>query len=122
MTHKKVKYTGGKISTRSSFESRLLEFGKTYEVIDTVQTNYILKGVEGKFDSLCFEDEGLPTYLAVSGRVPIEGKSLKNFIRLQTPRGWKRCTSDSIITEVRWIGGDVYEVHTSDTIYIVQVI
>ncbi|MBQ2938328.1 MAG: hypothetical protein IJE05_05595 [Clostridia bacterium] len=120
---KMVVYTGETESYCGCSDYSLLTVGKTYEVINEndrgFQTDYTLKGVSGHFNSCWFTEVGI-TYLAVASKIPVKGECLKNFVRLENGK-WRNMEHSSTILKIRVIGINVYEIHTCNTIYVLQV-
>lgn len=126
MARKFVRYNGGTKSYNWCSEPTELVLGKKYEVIkESVgawQTNYVLKDVNGYFNS-CWFDDVPSTFVAVADSVPVVGERLRcskvEFVNDSTvfiP------LKSSIVTEVMDMGSKVYGVSTgSGSLYIVQV-
>lgn len=120
-----VRYNGGTESYYGCTEPKALVIGKTYEVVSANdrgwQTDYTLKGIAGHFNS-CWFDEVPSTYMALAHSVPIAGERCKcsklEFVNGKpTLIGW----STSTVTEVLYMGNNIYRVTTRNSIYIVQV-
>ena len=80
-----VRYNGGTMSYYGCSEHTELVVGKEYEVISANdrgwQTDYILKGVKGYFNSVWFDDVNLKntakTFMALAHTVPVVGERCK---------------------------------------------
>lgn len=127
---KRVMYNGAKDSFLGCSNSANLVMGKVYEVVDEDigkwQTNYVLKGVPGSYNSVWFDviEQNIPEGIPVIAReVPKEGQSchcskmeLKDGFWYLT--GWKT----SVIKSVREIVKDhLYRVTTQNNVYNVTV-
>ena len=75
---KKVRYNGGKMTYLECSNPKVLTVGKEYEVSQTIvqrfQTNYVLKGVEGYFNSTWFDEVATEIYLAITDEIPRIGE------------------------------------------------
>lgn len=118
-----VRYNGGKMSYYSCTKPTHLVVGKKYEVTFEYdrgfQTDYTLKGVNGYFNSVWFDDI---TFIALARDIPVLGKRFK-CSKLEFVNGRPMLTScnTSIVIEVSDRGNNIYEVNTNDCIYIVIV-
>lgn len=85
-----VTFKGGSGNHYMCSPTQNLVVGKKYKLdyIEIVfsQTNYILNGFDGVFNSRLFKDE-FPTYKVSSDRIPIKGKPLK---------GWRKDSKNEI--------------------------
>lgn len=87
--NKLVRYNGETESYESCSDPNVLVKGRVYEVdskeVRPWQTNYILKGVRGKFNSIWFDEvesdedknEKIKAYLAITKNRPIEGMPMQ---------------------------------------------
>lgn len=125
-----VKYNGGVDSFLGCSDPSVLTEGMIYEVIDeeieSCQTTYTLKGVEGEFNSVWFDEvEGnyfLPSYLATSNLIPIVGVSYKCERLIKGEKGWKfQSVVTSIVESVNQLGRNIYQLKTQNSEYIVQI-
>ena len=132
---KVVRYNGGKDSYGGSFTNpTMLVTGKEYELLYSKQhawsTEYILKGVQGTFNSCWFDEVGQPadyppTFLAVSHNFPTIGERLECYKAEYDARhggtpnfvSW----STSKVTDIRELGTNTYYVKTLNSVYIVSV-
>ena len=89
---KRVVYNGGKTSLQSCSDPSVLVKGQVYDVIGeeigNFHTNYILKGISGKFNSVWFDIcNSKEVFLAVSHEIPKKGTCLNcNRLNLETYR------------------------------------
>ena len=125
---KKVRYNGGTQSYYGCSKPTNLVKGKEYEVVLSRdrgwQTDYTLKGVEGEFNSGWFNEVSSDNkiYLAIAHDVPVIGERYScykmEFINGQ-PKffGW----STSAVEEINYMGNNIYEVTTCNSVYIVNV-
>ena len=132
MAKKMVCYNGNILAYPNCSDSRVLVKGKVYEVITAkvyrFHTNYVLKGIIGEFNSICFNDVNSlgpieeKVYTAVSHEMPIIGEryncSIVDFT-IGHPRllGW----STSPVKSYKYLGNSVYEILTQNSKYIVTI-
>ena len=125
---KKVIYNGGTESYYDCSDPIVLVEGKEYEVVYArdrgFQTDYTLKGIDGEYNSVWF-DEVSPddkVYMAFSHEIPVIGEryschkimlinGMVNFIHLST----------STVKEIKSLGNNIYQVTTRNSVYIVIV-
>jgi len=124
MNKKKIlMYNGETESYYGCDNPKVLSEGKLYEIIAETdvcgcQTNYSLKGVEGKFNSVWFnEPKG---NFAYSSTIPVEGEPMRNFITFVGIDA-KAIKHTSPVHYVEQIASDIYKVYTKNTLYIVKV-
>lgn len=128
---KTVKYNGSGISFNGCSPAENLVEGNLYEVIcinpvSAVQTNYILKGVDGEYCSSWFEDIPLKDngYIAIGFTFPKEGKPYTCYRfcydNENKPGPFIKCKT-TMVKATRHIGGNIYEVKTLNSIYEVEV-
>ncbi len=129
---RKVKYNGGTGSLESSFtDPSILVEGQVYELLYAKQydwyTEFVLKGVEGKFNSVWFDGvvEYPQTFLAVSQIFPEVGERLKCYRAYYAPRQleapyWDYCSTSEVLG-IRELGTNVFYVRTKNSAYIVWV-
>lgn len=121
-----VRYNGGTESYYGCSNPDNLVWGKDYEVVHEndlgFQTDYILKGVTGSFNS-CWFNEITPTFMAISKAVPVVGKRCLCF-RLELINNQTYLTEclTSTVKEVENISNNIYKVTTSNSIYVIQVV
>ncbi len=121
-----VRYNGGKESYYSCSDPANLVWGKDYEVVHerkrAFQTDYILKGVTGTFNS-CWFNEITSTFMAISKSVPVVGKrcACARLELIDNQINLNECLT-SQVKEVQNIGNNIYKVTTNNTVYVVQVI
>ena len=118
-----VMYNGGKICHHGCTEPIELEKNRVYNVKNIIKKDdqkYLeLEEVEGYFNSKWFDN--LQTYLAISDCIPVIGKEFK----CQKIIGNNAKLVDWEIPEVQDViemCGNLYEVHTLNSIYVVQVL
>ena len=124
---KKVIYNGGKESYYGCSDPDMLIVGKTYivtsEEVRDFQTNYILKGVKGEFNSVWFKEvDTIPTYFAVSNRIPEVGKRC-DCIKLEfdgKDTVTQGCVTSTVFN-VELVGKDTYRIVTKNSIYLINV-
>ena len=128
MAKKIVRYNGGTETYYGCSDHKVLVIGQKYEVIGEkdlgFQTNYTLKGVEGEFNALWFnEAEGfIQTYLAVSHSIPVAGRSYEcSKLEGMGNRWHLQLVTTSTVVKVEQIALDTFSVTTLNSIYIVKV-
>ena len=124
---KKVRYNGGKVTFYGCTYPNKLHRDEIYEVVNEYdrgwQTDYELKGVEGHFNSLWFDEINHPkTYLAICDSIPKVGQCIEcSRIEIVDAQliltDWKTST----VVNVQDMGSNIYAVTTLNSIYIVQV-
>jgi len=123
-----VRYNGG---TQSYYPCTLpeeLEFGRLYEVTNIrmadCHTEYTLKGEEGEFNSVWFQEIPSPTYYqAVSRGIPVVGESYFCLRTIKKGTEWiNESVATSTVTEVQQISATKYVVATLNSVYIVEII
>lgn len=123
-----VRYNGENRSYYSCSSPDKLIIGATYEVTKTIvknsQTDYVLKGIDGEFNSVWF-DEVLfekKAYIAVSNEIPMVGsRYICQKINCAGENVKLTKIRTSIIKSVTCIGNNIYNVKTANTSYIVSV-
>ena len=125
---KKVRYNGGKESYYNCSEPTNLVVGKEYEVVASRdrgwQTDYKLNGVVGEFNSLWFDevssDENV--YMAIAHEVPMIGKSYSCY-KIEFVDGQPKLIgrSTSTVKGINYMGNNIYQVTTRNSVYIVNV-
>lgn len=112
-------YNGGTVSYGSCSSPKQLQVGKAYKIIGIkeyrFQTNYVLAGVLGEFNSVWFDDLP-PIYVAVCSTKPVVGSFLQNFTRYNNGR-WESVNRSSYIKEIKEESSDLFVVHTLNAIY-----
>lgn len=124
----KVRYNGGTKSYYSCSDPTNLVIGKEYEVIllrdRGWQTDYTLKGVTGQFNSVWFDKVSSEdkVYMAIAHEVPVIGKeySCSEIIFLNGEPKLIDC-STSIVKGINYMGNNIYQVTTCNSVYIVNV-
>lgn len=123
-----VRYNGGNVSYYSCSSPEKLIVGKTYEVCRTIvknsQTDYVLKGIEGEFNSVWFDEilSEKKVYIAVSNEVPRAGsRYICQKISYAGENVKLTKVRTSIIKSVTCVGNNIYNVDTANTSYIVSV-
>ena len=126
MANKIVVYNGSTGSQGCS-DPNNLEIGKEYEVLfsvdDGIQVSYALKGVVGLYNSAWFDHHAFSEklYMAISEELPVVGESMHCF-KLEFKNGletiaWKT----SMVKEFTYMGNDIYNVITRNSIYLVKI-
>ena len=129
MAKKVVRYNGGTMSFYPCSNPNNLVVGKEYEVVLSrdkgYQTNYTLKGVDGEFNSVWFDNvfnDEKKIYLGYSTDIPKIGE---RYIcnRMEFVSGMLRLVecSTSRVQKIDYLGNNVYQVATLNSIYIVNV-
>lgn len=124
---KKVIYNGGKRCSYGCSNPDLLKIGKTYEVLfeENIenQTVYNIKDIIGKFNSEWFKEvDTIPTYFAVSNRIPEVGKRC-DCIKFEFDGNdtiTQGCVTSTVFS-VEVIGKDTYKTVTKNSIYLITV-
>lgn len=121
-----VRYNGGTDSYKGCSDPSSLVLGKDYEVVHEndrgFQTDYILRGVKGNFNS-CWFDEVSPTFMAISKTVPIIGQRCvcSKLELINGQLNMNECLTSTVIEAVN-IGNNIYKVTTNNSVYIIQVV
>ena len=125
---KKVRYNGGTLSYYGCSDPTNLVVGKEYEVVFSRdrgwQTDYTLKGVDGEFNSVWFDEVSSDdkVYMAIAHGIPEINKSCHCYkleIRNGNPELVSWFTSD--VQKIEDMGNSIYKVTTLDSVYIVKV-
>lgn len=120
-----VRYNGGTESYYGCSDPANLVFGKDYEVVHErdrgFQTDYILRGVSGAFNS-CWFDEVSQTFIAIANTIPTIGKRY-SCSRLEVVNGQPKFNDclTSTVKKVVDVGNNLYTVTTHNNIYLVHV-
>ena len=125
---KKVRYNGGTQSYYGCSNPSNLVVGKEYEVVLTSdrgwQTDYTLKGVNGEFNSVWFDEvfSEDKVYMAISYEVPAIGKRYSCY-KMEFVNGQPKLIawSTSTVKGINYMGNNIYQVTTSNSVYIVNV-
>lgn len=121
-----VRYNGGTENICSCSNPKNLIWGKDYEVVHEdnrgPQIKYILRGVNGAFNS-CWFDEVSPTFMAISKTVPIIGQRCV-CSKLELINGQLNMNESltSTVKEAINIGNNIYKVTTNNSVYVIQVV
>lgn len=123
-----VRYNGGKESYYGCSDPAKLVVGKEYEVVLSRdlgwQTNYTLKGVNGEFNSVWFDE--VPSddkvYMAIAHKVPVIGESYSCY-KIEFRNGQPKLISwsTSTVKGINYMGNNIYQVTTRNSVYIVNV-
>lgn len=134
--NKQVIYNGGTKTKDSCDSSSLLQKGKQYELVQVIplyfQSNYVLKGVEGSFNSAWFDEVTSAykeEYIATSSYEPIVGCGFRCYRIVKKGRFIKKIAVQKITTSpvisVEKIMTSalsvLYKVETQHSIYYVQI-
>ena len=122
-----VRYNGGTLSYYPCSKPFNLVKGKQYEVVSEDvrdrQTNYTLKGVNGKFNSCWFDEiQKNSIFLAIAHHKPTISSRCE-CCKIEVERGrpvlipW----STSPVREISDMGNNIYRVVTQNNTYIIQV-
>ena len=126
---KKVRYNGGTQSYYGSYSDPTnLVVGKEYEVIlsrvHDWHTDYILKGVDGNFNSAWFDEVSSDdkVYMAIAHEVPAIGERYSCY-KMEFINGQPKLVSwsTSTVKEIDYMGNNIYQVTTRNSVYIVNV-
>lgn len=125
---KKVRYNGGTLSYYACSDPTNLVIGKEYEVViskDRVwQTDYTLKGVNGEFNSVWFDEvfSNDKVYMAIANEVPVIGKRYSCY-KIEFINGQPKLVdwSTSTVQGINHMGNNIYQVTTRNSVYIVNV-
>lgn len=121
--------TGWKNVVYRGEDTGILKNGTPYEVLGIIQkgendSEYALKGIEGKFDSSLFQapKEKRQTHVAISrsSNPPTKGMPLKNLMKVNENGELEPVLEEEVVTGVKVIWGDVYAVHTKEHAYMIQ--
>ena len=126
--NKHLRYNGGTQSYYGCSDPTTLIVGKEYEVILSrdrgCQTDYTLKGVNGEFNSVWFDEVSSDdkVYMAIAHEIPVIGRRYScckmEFINGQPKLiGW----STSPVKGISYVGNNIYQVTTCNSVYIVNV-
>lgn len=131
MAKKVVRYNGGTMSFYHSSNPSNLVVGKEYEVVLSrdkgYQTNYTLKGVDGEFNSVWFDEvfnDEKKLYIGYSHNIPqiderYECTRLEFMPHMRQPH-LVDC-STSRVQQIDYLGNNVYQITTLNSVYIVTV-
>ncbi len=125
---KRVRYNGGTQSFYGCSEPTKLVIGKEYEVIRSndrgFQTDYTLKGVDGEFNSVWFDEISSEdkVYMAIAHKVPVIDERYSCY-KIDFVNGQLKlsCCSTSNVKEINYMGNNIYRVTTRNSVYIVSV-
>lgn len=125
---KKVRYNGGTESYYTCSEPTNLVNGEEYEVILSrdygCQTDYTLRGVEGEFNSVWF-DEVSPDdriYMAAAYNIPEIGKRYECY-KMEIVNSQIKFVGvlTTTVKGIKYVGNNIYKVTTCNSVYIVNV-
>lgn len=119
-----VRYNGGTESYYGCSSAKLLNESHIYEIIHeevlACQTNYTLKGVEGYFNSVWFDE--VPVYLAIAKTKP---EAMKQFNCIRFVHKKENTISEKVTTSpvnsVEPLSANIYRIFTKNSCYIVQI-
>ena len=125
MNKKFVRYNGQK---NPYCISNILKEGNIYEVEDIeksdFRTDYILKGVEGVFNSCMFDTlEEKSTYICVINELPVLGQRarVKKIIFSKDGISYQNLKTSSV-EEVKSLGNNVFSIKTKNSLYVASLI
>lgn len=125
---KKVRYNGGTLSYYGCSDPTNLVVGKEYEVVLSKdrgwQTDYTLKGVDGEFNSVWFDEVSSDdkVYMAIAHEVPMIAKRYSCY-KLEFIGGQPKLIawSTSTVKGINYMGNNIYQITTRNSVYIVNV-
>ena len=125
MATKLVKYNGGVATYTRCSSPKLLQKGEFYEVISMEvldsQTNYKLKGVDGDFNSVWFDD--VKFALVKATKAPKLNERFLCYQLVPYENKFSRVTVlTSLVRKIEQLSTKMYKIYTLNTCYIVQVI
>ncbi len=125
---KKVRYNGGTESYYGCSNPANLVVGQEYEVISARerawQTDYKLKGVDGEYNSVWFDTvvSEPQVYIAVAHEPPVVDQPYSCWrIAMIDGRPKLLDCNTSNVRNITYMGNNVYEVKTRNSLYIVNV-
>ena len=126
---KQVRYNGGTESYYGCSDPINLVVGEEYEVVFSRergwQTDYTLKGVDGEFNFVWFDEVSSDdkVYMAISQEVPAIGERYSCY-KIESNNGQPKLVSRSTSTvkEISYLGNNIYQVTTRNSVYIVNVL
>lgn len=123
---KLVRYNGEKVSYKGCDSTTNLVKGKVYEVQFEEdlgwQTNYKLKGLNGNFNSVWFNEVEIPVVMALSNEQPKLKESMKDILCFtKNDELYIKTQKTTPVQSIEKIEENVFKVFTRNTIYIVQV-
>ena len=124
----KVRYNGGTQSYYGCSDPTNLVVDKEYEVVLSRdrgwQTDYTLKGVKGAFNSCWFNEikSERNAFMAFAHKAPVEGEKFQ-CTKVEIIKGQPEIydCSTSVVEDVRYLGNNIYQVYTRNSVYIVKV-
>ena len=125
---KKVRYNGGTQSYYGCSDPTNLVVGKEYEVVLSRdrgwQTDYTLKGVDGEFNSVWFDEVSSDdkVYMAIAHEAPVIGEKYSCY-KMEFINGQPKLIawSTSTVKGINYMGNNIYQVTTRNSVYIVNV-
>ena len=125
---KKVRYNGGTQIYYGCSDPTNLVLGKEYEVVFSRdrgwQTDYTLKGVNGEFNSAWFDEVSSDdkVYMAIAHEVPAIGERYSCY-KMEFIKGHPKLVSwsTSTVKGINYMGNNIYQVTTHNSVYIVNV-
>jgi hypothetical protein len=122
---KLVRYNGEKVSYKGCDSPTNLVKGKVYEVQFEEdlgwQTNYKLKGLNGNFNSVWFNEVEIPVVMALSHKHPELHKPLENLLMFNKNEV-RQVLKTTPVQKIEKVEGNVFKILTKNTIYIIQVV
>ncbi len=125
MATRLVKYNGGTATYQTCSSPTFLKEGEFYEVVSKdvgeCQTNYTLKGVDGYFNSVWFDD--VKVGLVIATKPPKVGERFLCYEQLPDGNKYSRTTVlTSRVRSVEQINNKGYKIYTLNSCYIVHII
>ena len=129
-----VTYNGGTEHFYASSKPTELEKGEKYEVmteeVNDFHTEYTFKGVKGKYNSCWFDEVEVtkPVFMAIGNKIPELGKryachkigEINGYLGINENVvliGWMT----SIVEDITYMGNNIYNITTTNSIYIVRI-
>lgn len=125
MATKLVKYNGETATYKYCSSPQLLREGEFYEVVSKdvgeCQTNYTLKGVDGYFNSVWFDNVKIG--LVIATKPPKVCERFLCYEQLPDGNKYSRATIfTSRVRKIEQLTGKSYKIYTLNSCYIVHVI
>ncbi len=126
---KKVRYNGGTQSYYNCSNPTKLVVGKVYEVVFSIDydrdtTTYILKDVDGEFNSVWFDEVSSDDniYMAIAHEIPVINERYSCY-KMELVNGQLNLIGryTSTVKEINYMGNNIYKVITKNSVYIVIV-
>lgn len=124
-----VIYNGGTEAFYHTSNPSVLVKGDRYEVVEEIQssfyTNYTLKGIQGEFNSVWFDEvKEKKVYLAKTLVYTADIKSLigrRLHVRRVKDDDTVESVTTALIVNIEHVYGDIYKLETENTVYVTEV-